>query len=254
VVSGVNFGMFSLAGKAALVTGGNSGLGRDALHAMRGAGAKCFAVSRTGIDHATGAQLSAQECLVLDLKHEGAAAIALDAAENACGPIDVLVNSAGVSLMQRAETCSAGEIEELFSINLFAVNALNAEFVKRCRKRGSGGSIINVGSILAANAMRGAAIYGASKAALDQLTRVQALEWGRHGIRVNSIAPGWFQTPMTDDLLSGPAGALLRQKNPTGRLGLPGDLDGAVLLLASDAGRYITGSIITVDGGQHLVP
>lgn len=243
---------FDLSGKAALVTGGNSGLGRDIVLAMQRAGAKCYSVSRTGALRDEGRPFADSEGALLDLTRSNAATTALDLAERQVGPIDILVNCAGISEMARAEQADMALFSQLLAINLVAVQALSAEFVRRCKARKAGGSIINVGSILSASPMRGASAYAASKAALDQMSRVQALEWGRHGIRVNVIAPGWYPTPMTGDLLNGPTGAILRQKNPLGRLGQSGDLDGAVLLLASDAGRYITGAIIPVDGGQQL--
>jgi 2-dehydro-3-deoxy-D-gluconate 5-dehydrogenase len=243
---------FDMTGRSVLVTGGNSGLGRDALMALSGVGARCFTVSRTGIDQVTGFPLSARDCYVTDLTLDGAAQRTFNAAEAAIGFIDVLVNSAGISEIARAEALSSEQLFNQLAINLGAVQALSAEFVSRCKARKSGGAIINISSILAELPMRGSSGYAASKAALNQMSRVHALEWGRHGIRVNVIAPGWFPTPMTDGLLSGPTGAILRQKNPLGRLGETGDIAGAVLLLASDAGRYITGSTIVVDGGQQL--
>ncbi|MCU0830379.1 MAG: SDR family oxidoreductase [Rhizobiaceae bacterium] len=220
--------------------------------ALQAAGARCFSVSRTGMDQDTGQMLPPEVSFVTDLTDDGAAKRAIDAAEQVIGPLDVLINSAGISEVARAEATSGELLFSQLAINLAAVQELSAEFVCRCKARKRGGAIINISSILSGMPMRGSSGYAASKAALDQMSRVHALEWGRHGIRVNVIAPGWFPTPMTDGLLSGPTGAVLRQKNPLGRLGEAGDIAGAVLLLASDAGRYMTGSVIVVDGGQSL--
>jgi NAD(P)-dependent dehydrogenase (short-subunit alcohol dehydrogenase family) len=248
------FGAFRLDGRAALVTGGNSGLGRDALDALRIAGARVHSVSRTGGSHQDDRRppLSPSEGDIVDLTMANAAEIALDKAEAAVGPINILVNSAGISMRGRAEETTEAEMAAMLALNLTACHCLSAAFVNRCKARGVGGSIIHIGSILADSQMRGSMAYAASKAGLEQMAKVQALEWGRLGIRVNVIAPGWFPTPMTREILSGPAGAVLRQKNPLGRLGTAGDIAGAVLLLASEAGQYITGALLHVDGGQRL--
>jgi NAD(P)-dependent dehydrogenase (short-subunit alcohol dehydrogenase family) len=239
---------FSLSGRRALVTGGNSGLGAQISAALAAAGAEVFVVSRTGIDPLTGLTLPESNCLIADLTHPDAPKVVFDR----FGSLDILVNCAGASFMNRAELISTADFMAILNINLTAAHALSAAFVQNLRERKTGGSIIHISSILAHQPIRGSAAYAASKAGLDQLTRVQALEWGRHNIRVNSIAPGWFETPLTTELLASPAGAILRRQNPLGRLGAAGDLDGAVLLLASDAGRYITGMVLTVDGGQSL--
>lgn len=239
---------FDLTGRTALVTGGNSGLGAQISRVLTEAGARVFIVSRTGIDPETGAHLDADSCLIADITHADTPRRAFEAA----GQVDILVNCAGASLVERAELTSASDFNSVVNVNLVAAQNMSVSFVEHLRKRKTGGVILHISSILATQTMRGSAAYAASKAGLDQLTRVQALEWGKYGIRVNSIAPGWFETPLTSGLLSGPAGSVLRQKNPLSRLGKDGDLDGAVLLLTSDAGRYINGVILPVDGGQSL--
>jgi NAD(P)-dependent dehydrogenase (short-subunit alcohol dehydrogenase family) len=240
--------LFSLKGRNALVTGGNSGIGSQISAALTKAGAEVFIVSRTGIDAQTGRPLPQSHCLVADLTHAETPHLVFER----FGRVDILINCAGASQMARAEAISTPDFMDVLNINVAAAHAMSAAFVRQLRLRQCGGSIIHISSILANQTVRGSAAYAASKAGLDQLTRVQALEWGRYNIRVNSIAPGWFETPLTHDLLSGPAGGILGQRNPLGRLGTPGDLDGAVLLLASDAGRYINGVILAVDGGQSL--
>jgi NAD(P)-dependent dehydrogenase (short-subunit alcohol dehydrogenase family) len=240
--------LFDLTGRVALVTGGNSGIGAQISSALSRAGAEVYVVSRTGIDSASGLILPESNCLVADLTHPDTPALVFQR----FAAVDILVNCAGASTMERAESISAADFMAVLNINLTAAHTLSAAFVQHLRKRKAGGSIIHISSILANQTIRGSAAYAASKAGLDQLTRVQALEWGRHHVRVNSISPGWFETPLTADLLASPAGAILRHKNPLGRLGAAGDLDGAVLLLASDAGRYINGVVLAVDGGQSL--
>jgi NAD(P)-dependent dehydrogenase (short-subunit alcohol dehydrogenase family) len=240
--------LFDLTGRVALVTGGNSGIGAQISAALSAAGADVFVVSRTGINPLTGLNLPENNCLIADLTHPDTPERVFKRFAN----VDILVNCAGASFMDRAEAISADNFMSVININLTAVHTLSAAFVQNLRKRKAGGTIIHISSILANQTIRGSAAYAASKAAVDQLTRIQALEWGRHNVRVNAISPGWFETPLTHDLLSGPAGGILRQKNPLGRLGQDGDLDGAVLLLASDAGRYINGVVLAVDGGQSL--
>ena len=243
--------MFSLKGRTALVTGGHSGLGNQIVGVLQSAGATCIALSRRAIpdgerrwsvpDHEVIADLTA-----VDIDAVFAEAVSL------AGPIDILVNAAGISMMERAERMDVSAFNRIMTTNVGVIQSLSAAFVGHRIDCDAGGAILNIGSILGSDAMRGASAYAASKAALEQLSAVHALEWARHGIRVNVLAPGWFPTSMTSGLLAGPAGAVLRQKNPTGRLGEAGDLDGAVLLLVSDAGRYITGTVLQVDGGQHL--
>ena len=240
---------FSLDGRRAIVTGGNMGLGAGIAALLAGRGARVLSVARG--PRATDAPASIVHKSV-DLRRAGSEDEVLGLAQAELGGADILVNCAGNSLMERAEHIGRDAFDELLSINLTAVQALSAAFVRGCRKAGHGGAILNVSSMLTGVTLRGSAAYSAGKAGLDQLTRVHALEWGRHGIRVNAVAPGWFKTSMTSDILDGPGGTVLRQKNPLGRLGEAGDLDGAVLLLVSDAGRYITGAIIPVDGGQQL--
>jgi NAD(P)-dependent dehydrogenase (short-subunit alcohol dehydrogenase family) len=117
-------------------------------------------------------------------------------------------------------------------------------------RRGQGGSIVNMASVLGLAGTGQVPAYCASKGGLVNLTRALAVEWAREGIRVNALAPGYVETEINRDFLTSPAGEALRKRVPLRRFGMPEDLDGALLLLASDAGRYITGSIIVIDGGQ----
>ena len=119
---------------------------------------------------------------------------------------------------------------------------------------GKGGSIINTASILGLRVSAGVAPYAASKAALVQLTRALALEWARHGIRVNAVAPGYYDTDISGDFLSSERGQAMVKRIPQRRIGVPQDLDGVMLLLAGDASAYITGTVIPVDGGHLISP
>ena len=124
------------------------------------------------------------------------------------------------------------------------------ETARHMARLGHGGSIVNVASILGLTATSQVAAYCASKAALVNLTRALALELAPEGIRVNALAPGYVETEMTREFLTGPAGEVVKTRIPQGRYGQPEDLDGAVMLLASDASRYMTGSVLVVDGGH----
>ena len=126
------------------------------------------------------------------------------------------------------------------------------EAARRMIRAGRGGSIINISSVLSEMPLRQVSAYGAAKAAISQTTRSLALEWAKYGIRVNEIRPGWFETTLTAPFLEGPGAKIMAGQNPTGRLGAPHDLDGVVLLLASKASAYTTGSSITVDGGHSI--
>jgi 2-dehydro-3-deoxy-D-gluconate 5-dehydrogenase len=145
------------------------------------------------------------------------------------------------------------DFARVIAVNVEGAFAVSQAVARRMADTGQGGSIVNIGSFLYDRAMRNVASYAASKAALHQVTRSLALEWSRHAIRVNEIMPGWFPTEMTEPFLGGRAGAILAQTNPLRRLGGATDIAGAALLLCSDAGAYMTGASIAIDGGQSLV-
>lgn len=187
----------------------------------------------------------------LDVTGAGSILAALDAAEGAFGPVDILVNNAGVSRSDRAETMAMADWDAVMDTNLRGVFAV-AQAAAQRMKSGGGGSIINIASILGQRVAGGVAAYAVSKAGVVQMTKALALEWARYGIRVNAIAPGYMETEMNAGFFATEAGAALVKRIPQRRLGEPCELDGPLLLLASDASSYMTGSVIAVDGG-HLV-
>jgi 3-oxoacyl-[acyl-carrier protein] reductase len=140
----------------------------------------------------------------------------------------------------------------MMSTNLDAVFYWAQEAARRMLAAGKQGSIVNIASVLGLMVAKGGASYATAKAGVVQLTKALAVELSFKGIRVNAIAPGWFVTEMNDDYLNGDKGAAIKREIPMGRFGNPGDLDGALLLLASDAGAYITGATIVADGGQVI--
>ena len=173
------------------------------------------------------------------------------AALDSIGRIDVLVNNAGVADSKRALDYTDADWEQVVGTNLRGAWVVLQETARRMVAAGTAGSIINITSILASRVIGGVGPYAAAKAGLKQLTRSMALELARHGIRVNAIAPGYIVTDLTEHHLQAEAGEKLKSHVPMRRFGRFEDLDGALLLLASTASAYMTGSEIVVDGG-HL--
>jgi 3-oxoacyl-[acyl-carrier protein] reductase len=175
---------------------------------------------------------------------------AFDEAERAFGTVTILVNNAGIAHGGRATDMAPDEWRKVLATNLDAVFFWAQEAAKRMLAAKAQGSIVNVASVLGLMVAKGAVAYAAAKAGVVQVTKALAVELAFKGVRVNAIAPGWFVTEMNDDYLLSEKGAAIKREIPMGRFGNAGDLDGALLLLASDAGTYITGATIVVDGGQ----
>jgi 2-dehydro-3-deoxy-D-gluconate 5-dehydrogenase len=251
--------IFDVSGRVVLVTGGSSGLGLQIARAMVCAGAKVASVARTHDSDVCKSLRAAADAasgpvfISADITSQSEIVKMFDAAERAFGVVTILFNNAGVSEKQRAGKIGRESWRDIMSVNVDGQFFVAQEAARRMIEAKCVGSIINTTSILATSAMRGTAAYSISKAAVTQMTRSLALEWAAHGIRVNAIAPGWFPTRMNSEFLSGLGGDFIRSQNPMKRLGEAGDLDGVAMLLASDASRYITGTVLTVDGGQSLV-
>lgn len=189
--------------------------------------------------------------IALDVTDAASIETAFTEAKEQFGPVHILVNNAGISRSGRAEETALSEWDAVMDTNLRGVFAV-AQVAARQMMAGGGGSIINIASILGHRVAGGVAAYAVSKAGVVQMTKALALEWARHGIRVNAIAPGYMETEMNAGFFETEAGAALIKRIPQRRLGEPSELDGPLLLLASDASSYMTGSVIAVDGG-HLV-
>ncbi|WP_099865472.1 SDR family NAD(P)-dependent oxidoreductase [Pararhizobium haloflavum] len=242
--------IFDVSQRVALVTGAASGLGQAIARVLLDNGARVVmgdkhAVAPCGNDRRS----LAVECDVTD---DAAITGMFDQAEQQFGLVDVVFNVAGIGLRESAAETSRDHWRTIMRVNGESAFCVSREAGRRLIAARHSGSIVNVTSFLRERPMRNVAAYGASKAAMHQMTRSLAFEWARHGIRVNEIAPGWFPTGMTAPFLEGRAGSVVAQANPMRRLGSPDDLAGVVLLLASDASAYITGASIAVDGGQHL--
>jgi NAD(P)-dependent dehydrogenase (short-subunit alcohol dehydrogenase family) len=242
--------IFSLAGRRALVTGASGLLGAHFARVLRGAGAEVvLAARRPAACAALAAELGATT-LALDV----ADAAGVERALGEVGPLDVLVNNAGIAVTRPFLDQTPEDWDSVMAVNL-----RGAFLVAQAAARGMvaaqrGGSIVNVASILGLRVIAGVAGYTAAKAGLLQLTRQMAVELARHGIRVNALAPGYIASDINRDFFASEPGQAMVKRIPQRRLGQPGDLDGALLLLASDAGRHMTGSVVTVDGGHSINP
>jgi 3-oxoacyl-[acyl-carrier protein] reductase len=248
--------LFDLTGRVALVTGASSGLGVQFARALAENGAVVALVARR-VDRlaalrdeikARGGRAVAIEADVTDRE---AMLRAFDTAEAAFGTVTILVNNAGVAQASlRATDVSPEEWRRVLSLDLDGVFYWAQEGARRMLAVKAQGSIINIASVLGLGVAKGVAAYATAKAAVIQITKSLALELAFKGVRVNAIAPGWFVTEINDEYLTSEAGSQLKRDIPMGRFGESGDLDGALLLLASNAGRYVTGATIVVDGGQ----
>src|SRR5580704_2549353 len=249
--------LFDLTGRVALVTGASSGLGARFAQVLAAAGAAVVLVARRAdrlaavkaqIEKAGGRAIA----VAADVLDHRAMMQAFDAAEEAFGCVTVLVNNAGIAHTHRAIELLETEWRRVIATNLDAVFFWAQEAARRMLAAGKGGSIINIASVLGLGVSKGTIAYATAKAGVIQLTRGLALELAFKGVRVNAIAPGWFVTDINRDFLMGERGAALKREIPVGRFGEDGDLDGALLLLASDVGRYIAGATIVVDGAQSV--
>ena len=245
---------FSLRGRTAVVTGASSGLGARFATVLASAGATVFAAARRLEKLKELADDDPRiRPVVCDVSREADRVRLMEVALDETGRIDVLVNNAGTPGAVRAEDESADDFADVLAVNLvapFHLARLLAEAV--VASPGRTRSVVNVSSVLGlvSGAPLGGAAYAASKAGLVGLTRELAGQWGRSGVRVNALAPGWFRSEMTDGLFSDErARRWVERGTMLGRGGEQGELDGALLYLASDASSYCTGHVLTVDGG-----
>ncbi|MEN3792522.1 glucose 1-dehydrogenase [Fulvimarina sp. MAC3] len=241
-----------LSGKTALVTGASGGLGEHFAKVLATSGAEVtlaarrLAALKENVEEITGAGGKAKAA-ELDVTDE--ASVANVFAE---GPFDIVVNNAGVTLTHAAIEVEPGEWDKVVDTNLKGAFLVAQAAAKAMRQAERGGSIVNIASILGLRVAGGVMPYSVSKAGMIQMTKSMALEWARYGIRVNALCPGYIETPLNADFFATDAGKALIKRIPQRRLGRNTDLDGALLLLSSDAGAYMTGSELVVDGG-HLV-
>jgi 3-oxoacyl-[acyl-carrier protein] reductase len=250
--------LFSIEGKTALVTGASSGFGRHFARVLARAGAKvALAARRLDVLNELEAEIRASgghaAAVAVDVTDRASVAKVFADAEAALGPITILVNNAGVPSGAFFTKTSEEEWRAVMSVNLDGVFRVGQEAARRMAANRTGGSIINIASLLGFGVIKGLSTYSATKAAVISLTKSMALELARDRIRVNALAPGYFATEFNEAYLASEAGRRMLARVPMGRAGAVEELDGPLLLLASDAGRFMTGSVITVDGGHLLV-
>lgn len=249
--------LFSLTDKTVFITGASSGLGRHFADVVSRAGARVGLAARRveALDEAA-KQIRANGGTVavsrMDVSDADSVKAGVDSVSAELGRIDVLINNSGTTVTKPLLEQTAEDWDAVVDVNLRGAFLVATEVARRMRDDGRGGAIVNIESILSFRQSHLIAPYAASKAGLTQLTKSMALELARYRIRVNGIAPGYFVTDINRDFFETEAGAALIKRVPQRRLGNVEDLDGPLLLLASDASRYMTGATLVVDGG-HLV-
>jgi 3-oxoacyl-[acyl-carrier protein] reductase len=248
--------LFDLKGRVALVTGASSGLGLRFAEVLAANGASVALVARRAdklraarekIESAGGTALAVEA----DVLERAQMVSAFEQAERAFGPVTILINNAGVAHSTRAVDLAAEEWNRVIRTNLDAVFFWAQEGARRMIEAKAKGAIVNIASVLGFGVSKGTVAYATAKAGVVQMTKALGHELAFKGVRVNAIAPGWFVTDINRDYLTG-AGAGLVRDIPVGRFGRDGDLDGALLLLVSDAGAYMAGTTVVVDGGQMV--
>lgn len=250
--------LFDMSGSVAIVTGASGTLGRQFSIALAEAGAAVALVGRKrDALEATRQDVSktgAKSAIVIaDLTQAGAIADMMRSVEEALGAPMVLVNNAGSAAAAPTAELSVADWDSVMDVNLRGAFLVAQAFGRRRIAAGGGGAIVNIASITGLTAPITITPYAVSKGALIQLTKILAREWARYRIRVNALCPGYFESNMTQSYLGSEHGERMLRAVPMRRGGRAGELDGPLLLLASEAGSYMTGATIVIDGGQTLV-
>jgi 3-oxoacyl-[acyl-carrier protein] reductase len=250
-------GIFDVSKEIILVTGASQGLGRQFARVLSAHGAAVVLAAR---------QTAKLQSLADEIRGKGGRAVAVqmdvtdlssitaavDDAEGQLGPVSVLINNAGIAVEKSAVDQTEADWDAVIGANLKGAYFTATEIARRMIARRQEGNIVNIASVLGLGVMKFLSPYTISKAGIIQGTKSMALELAGNRIRVNALAPGYIDTEMNHDFWATPPGEKLTRRIPQRRIGTESDLDGAILLLASGASRYMTGSVITVDGGFLL--
>jgi len=250
-------GLFDVSKEIVLITGASQGLGRQFARLLSAHGAAVALAARQTVKlkdleteiRAKGGRAAAVQMDVTDMISIG---MAIDAAEAALGPVSVLVNNAGIAIEKMAVEQTEDDWDSVINANLKGAYFVATEMARRMIARKQEGNIVNIASVLGFGVVKFLSPYTISKAGIVQATKAMALELAANRIRVNALAPGYIDTEINHDFWATPGGEKLTKRIPQRRVGNESDLDGAIMLLASSASRYMTGSVITVDGGFLL--
>ena len=251
-------GLFDLSGQAALVTGASGGLGRHFALVLARAGAKvALAARRAEALDAAAAELAAFDGRAIPIAMDGTLERSVEegvrAAETELGAITILVNNSGIALPNGLVDQEEAQWSRVLDTNLTGAWRVGRAVAYHMIRLGHGGAIVNIASILGFRVRSHVSAYATSKAALIQLTRSMAVEWARHSIRVNALAPGYIVTDLNREFLASPQGEEMRQRTPQRRFLDPEDLDGPLLLLCGPGSSGMTGSVVVVDGGRSAI-
>jgi NAD(P)-dependent dehydrogenase (short-subunit alcohol dehydrogenase family) len=244
-----------LSGKTALVTGASSGLGRNFALVLAKAGARVALAARRGDRLAALAGEIAgfdgrAMPLCMDVCDPSSIRAAIERAEDELGPVQILINNAGLSVQKKIVDVAVADFDLVMTTNVRGAFFVAQEVARRMIARGGGGRIVNIASVAGFRPLGELGVYAMSKAAVIMMTKAMALEWGRFGINVNAICPGYIETEINRDYFRTPVGQKLVAKLPRRRVGQPKDLDGLLLLLASDNSDFINGASIVADDGS----
>lgn len=248
--------LFDMSNDTVLITGGGTGLGKRFAKILGEAGATVILTGRRiqKLEEAAQAVVGnggSAYCVQMDVGDAEDVVRAVNDCEG-ISPLTVLVNNAGVSSASMLLELDEAGWDSVMNTNLKGSWLVAREVARAMEQRNNGGAIVNIASVLSSSVQKGTGAYGPSKAGLLQLTRLMAVEWSRYKIRVNAIAPGYYYTDIASSYLESDAGKELLRRIPARRLGDPSELDAAILLLASRGSSYMTGSVLTVDGGLSL--
>jgi len=249
--------LFDISKETILITGASQGLGRRFARVLAGNGAGVVLAARQvaklkSLEEEIRAKGGRAATVPMDVTDSASITSAIDAAEAALGPLTVLVNNAGIAIEKPAVEQTEADWDAVIGVNLKGAYFTATEVARRMIARKAEGNIVNIASVLGFGVMKFLSPYTVSKAGIVQATKVMALELAGNNIRVNALAPGYIDTEMNHAFWQTPGGERLIKRIPQRRVGAESDLDGAILLLASKASRYMTGSVITVDGGFLL--